>query len=113
MHAAERDAEILRLLRSQRFVSFQELSAHLAVSAATIRRDLERLHGEGRIVRVRGGASSVDAAPADRLAGTPFEMNRRRHATEKAAIGRAAARLCRPGESVIIDGGTTTFQMCA
>jgi len=47
-----------------------------------------------------------------RLVGAPFELNRTRHAAAKAAIGRAAAALCRPGEAVIIDGGTTTFQMC-
>ncbi|MGH7011071.1 MAG: DeoR/GlpR family DNA-binding transcription regulator, partial [Caulobacteraceae bacterium] len=50
---------------------------------------------------------------AERLAGTPFEINLARMALEKAAIGRAAAALCRPGEAIIIDGGTTTFQMCA
>ena len=111
MHAAERDAEILRLLRSQAFIGFRELCARLGASSATVRRDLERLDAEGRIARVRGGARSLEAA--DRLLGAPFELNRMRHAPEKAAIGRAAAGLCRPGESVIIDGGTTTFQMCS
>jgi len=112
MHAAQRDAEILRLLRNQGFVSYQELCERFSASSATIRRDLERLDGEGRLVRIRGGAQTLDAASSGRLAGTPFEINRTRHAAQKAAIGRAAAALCRRGESVIIDGGTTTFQMC-
>jgi DeoR family ulaG and ulaABCDEF operon transcriptional repressor len=116
MHASQRDAEILRLIGDQGFVSFRQLCHRLDASSATIRRDLERLEGEGRIARVRGGArltaEAAAAAAAEQLAGTPFEINRTRHAAEKAAIGRAAAALCRRGEAVVIDGGTTTFQMC-
>lgn len=112
MHAAQRDAEILRLLRGQAFVSFHELCERLSASSATIRRDLERLAGEGRLARIRGGARALDSGPSDRLRGAPFEASRARNAAEKAAIGRAAAALCQRGESVIIDGGTTTFQMC-
>jgi DeoR family ulaG and ulaABCDEF operon transcriptional repressor len=113
VHASQRDAEILRLLQSQGFVSFRQLTERLDASSATIRRDLERLEGEGRIARVRGGARLTGEAATERLVGAPFEINRGRHAAEKAAIGRAAAGLCRPGEALIIDGGTTTFQMCA
>ena len=112
MHASQRDVEILRLLKSQGFVSFRQLSGRLEASSATIRRDLERLEAEGRIARVRGGARLADGEP-EHLVGAPFELNRTRYAAEKAAIGRAAAALCRPGEAVIIDGGSTTFQMCA
>src|SRR5580704_10188822 len=112
MHATQRDAEILRLLQSQGFVSFRQLCERLDASSATIRRDLERLEGEGRIARVRGGARPSESAASERLVGAPFEINRGRNAREKAAIGRAAAALCRPGEALIIDGGTTTFQMC-
>jgi DeoR family transcriptional regulator, ulaG and ulaABCDEF operon transcriptional repressor len=112
MHASQRDLEILRLLESQGFVSFRQLCARLEASSATIRRDLERLEAEGRIARVRGGARPVGEPPSG-LVGAPFELNRTRFAAQKAAIGLAAAALCRPGEAVIIDGGTTTFQMCS
>ena len=116
MHAAERDAEITRLLNSQGFISFKQLCDRLEASSATIRRDLERLDAEGLIERVRGGARLRNGAkpiPSDRLVGAPFEENKSKHAPEKAAIGRAAAKLCARGEAIIIDGGTTTFQMCA
>src|SRR5471030_2034760 len=109
MHAIQRDGEILRLLQSQGFVSFRQLCASLDASSATIRRDLERLEGQGRISRVRGGARLTGEAGPERLVGAPFELNRARHSAEKAVIGRTAAQLCRPGEAVIIDGGTTTF----
>ncbi len=116
MHASQREAEILRLLQSQGFVAFKQLSRQLEASSATIRRDLDRLEGSGAIERLRGGARLAPGAAiagAERLLGAPFEINRTRHAREKAAIGAAAAALCQRGEALIIDGGTTTFQMCA
>lgn len=116
MHAAEREKLILGLMRPSGFISFQDLERQLDASPATLRRDLDRLETEGRITRVRGGARlNADAAGEDTprpLGGATFLENRRRHPAEKAAIGRAAAALCRPGESVIIDGGSTTLQMC-
>jgi len=115
LHAQQREAEITRALQSLGFISFKQLCQRLEASTATIRRDLDRLAEQGVIERVRGGARlkgrTADSA-ADRLAGTPFEQNRLVHAREKAAIGRAAADLCNRGEAIIMDGGTTTFQMC-
>jgi len=115
MHSSERESEILRLLNQRGFVSFRQLCSELAASTATIRRDLSRLEADGRIARVRGGARMKvkAAAPAEWLAGTPFEDNLSRNVAQKSAIGRAAAALCLPGESIIIDGGTTTLHMCA
>ncbi|RST30643.1 DeoR/GlpR transcriptional regulator [Sphingomonas ginkgonis] len=116
MHAAEREQAILALLGASGFVSFRELEKTLAASPATIRRDLERLAGEGRVVRVHGGAKlpgdATTAAPAGGLTGVPFHENIDRNRTAKEAIGRAAATLCVPGEGIIIDGGSTTLQMC-
>lgn len=118
MHATQREQFILSLLEKQGFVSFRDLEKQLDASPATIRRDLERLFGEGRITRVRGGAQRVgDAAPADEaaaptLSGVPFHDNVARHQREKEAIGRAAAQLCAQGEAIMIDGGSTTLQMC-
>lgn len=109
MHATERDDLILELLTEQGFASLQQLCERLEASPATVRRDLERLESGGRLQRVRGGARPVEAG---RLEGTPFELNLRRHLDRKAAIGRAAAALCDDNEAVIIDGGTTTLQMC-
>lgn len=114
MHATERDRVILNLLEEQRFVSFRELSHRLSASAATLRRDLERLQEAGKLKRVRGGAQ-VEGDPEllrTHLQGVPFHENVNRNRTAKEAIGKAAAALCRPGEAVIIDGGSTTLQMC-
>jgi len=116
MHAAEREQAILDLLRDRDFISVSELDRRLDVSVATLRRDLDRLESDGKIVRVRGGAHLVQADTSDddssHLRGVPFHENIGLHRAEKAAIGKAAAALCAPGESVIIDGGSTTLQMC-
>jgi len=119
MHAAEREQRLLELLRERGFVAFKDIERTVSASPATLRRDLDRLEKDGVIVRVRGGARLVqggdggaaEAAPA-RFVGSPFHENIARNRPEKEAIGRRAAELCAPGESVIIDGGSTTLQMC-
>jgi DeoR family ulaG and ulaABCDEF operon transcriptional repressor len=117
MHAAEREQAILDLLQQRGFIAFRELEKRVDASAATLRRDLERMASEGRISRVRGGAKLVseranaNAIPS-RLLGVPFHENIARHRKQKEAIGKAAAALCSPGSAVMIDGGSTTLQMC-
>ncbi|AXQ31266.1 DeoR/GlpR transcriptional regulator [Solimonas sp. K1W22B-7] len=118
MHAAERERFILQLLRQRGFISFQELDRQVEVSPATLRRDLEKLEHTGQIVRVRGGARLAGSEAEDvrdeppRLGGAPFQQNVQRRREAKESIGRAAAGLCRHGESIIIDGGSTTLAMC-
>jgi DeoR family ulaG and ulaABCDEF operon transcriptional repressor len=117
MHANDREQLIADLIQNRGFVSFQELDQKLDVSAATIRRDLDRLVERGLVTRVRGGARLASpelTAPSGQieLLGAPCHENIGRHTAQKEAIGRAAAALCRPGEGVMIDGGSTTLQMC-
>lgn len=117
LHADERKQAILSLLERCGFITFKDLEAAVSASPATLRRDLERLVTDGRITRVHGGARLLapDAVPAPTtpgLQGVPFRENVVRHRAEKEAIGRAAAALCQPGEGVMIDGGSTTLQMC-
>ena len=117
MHATERERLIIEAMGPNGFVSYRDLEARLAASPATIRRDLSRLEEEGVIHRVRGGAKLSEShggrpEGAARLAGTPFAQSITEHLAQKQAIGRAAAQLCQHGEGIMIDGGTTTLQMC-
>lgn len=113
MHATQREKLILEAVGRTGFISYRDLEARLDASPATIRRDLSRLEEAGHIARVHGGAKlpgADEAAP--QLAGTPFVQSITQNLAAKRAIGRAAATLCEPGEGVMIDGGTTTLQMC-
>lgn len=115
MHATEREQAILALLARTGFIAFADLEASLHASPATIRRDLSRLEDGGLLHRVHGGARAIEAAgrsEALALTGTPFDKSIALNLAAKRAIGKAAAALCRPGEGVIIDGGSTTYQMC-
>ena len=114
MHAEERERLILGEMSRTGFITYRDLEAHLSASPATIRRDLTRLERSGRIVRVHGGAKIAEATSKsdERLKGTPFAQSITQNLAEKQAIGKAAAALCSPGEGVMIDGGTTTLQMC-
>lgn len=115
MHAEERERLILDVMQTTGFVAYRELEAALRASPATIRRDLARLEAGGRIVRVHGGAKLRSAPQQDdnlRLSGTPFSKTITENLAAKQAIGKAAAALCQPGEGIMIDGGSTTLQMC-
>ena len=64
-----------------------------------------------RLRRVRGGAEALSPPQFIGLAGRPFSVNETLHAAKKRAIAREAVALCGDGEPIIINGGTTTFQM--
>jgi DeoR family transcriptional regulator, ulaG and ulaABCDEF operon transcriptional repressor len=110
MHSAERERLIFEAFGPSGFASYRTIEAKLSASPATIRRDLARLEGEGRIVRVHGGAKLPENA--QQLLGTPFDQSITLNLAAKQAIGKAAAALCSPGDGLMIDGGTTTLQMC-
>ena len=122
MHSNERETVILSMLAAKGFVSFRELESSVDSSPATIRRDHEKLSQEGKLERVRGGAKRSNAFRTQnvqnlmselRLDGVPFDENVTLNQREKQLIGKAAAGLCREGEAVMIDGGSTTLQMCS
>src|SRR5437764_11647672 len=105
MLTRQRKEYLLDLLRKTGQIVAKTVSQELGLSEDTIRRDLRELAAEGRLQRVHGGALPASPAVVN-LAG------RQRLGTEgKAAIGRAAAAMVRPGQVVILDGGTTAVQV--
>ncbi|ODT66593.1 MAG: DeoR family transcriptional regulator [Pelagibacterium sp. SCN 63-23] len=111
MHETERHRVILAAAQSRPMVSVAELCEVTGSSEATIRRDIAALHLEGRLRRVRGGAEAINPPSEHALVGRPFSVNETINIAQKRAIARAAAEMCRDGETVIINGGTTTYQM--
>lgn len=101
----ERQQTILEVLRREGKVLASELSQRLDVSEDTIRRDLRDLADAGKMQRVHGGGlphSPAEASYAERLKMVP---------QAKAAVARLALRLLRPGQVILMDGGTTNEQV--
>jgi len=108
MHEKERHSAILRAVKDRPVVTIEELVSLTESSEATVRRDITALHAQNRLRRVRGGAEAINQP---HLAGTPFAINATKNIVQKRAIAKAAVDLCQDGEPIIINGGTTTFQM--
>ena len=111
MHETERHRIILSAVQDRPVVTVVDLCGLTGASEATIRRDIASLHMQKKLRRVRGGAEAITPPQFVGLAGRPFAVNETLHSPEKRAIARAAVDLCEDGDPIIINGGTTTFQM--
>lgn len=111
MHETERHRIILSAVQDRPVVTVVDLCALTGASEATIRRDIATLDAQKKLRRVRGGAESINPPQITGLAGRPFVFNEHINIAQKQAIARAAVALCEDGEPIIINGGTTTFQM--
>jgi DeoR family transcriptional regulator, ulaG and ulaABCDEF operon transcriptional repressor len=109
MLEAERHRLILNLLRERSVASIQDLVDILDASEATVRRDINGLADAGRIRRIRGGAEALTPHFETHLVGVPYALNLTMCAAQKRAIAQAAAALIEDGESILINGGTTTY----
>jgi DeoR family fructose operon transcriptional repressor len=98
-----RHQSIISAIQS-RIIDSEALSTHLGVSVVTLRRDLNRLQTAGRLVRTFGGAVPIGGHEPEL---TPTRRNYL-HRSAKEAIGRTAAAMVHAGDTIIIDGGTTT-----
>jgi DeoR family fructose operon transcriptional repressor len=101
----QRRLQILEITERSGFVALSELVERVGASESTVRRDLDYLDGIGQIRRTRGGAAYV----GDSI--TPFEVRGTRAKEQKQHIAAVAAALVEPGETVLLDGGTTTLEV--
>lgn len=111
MHEKERHGIILSAVQDRPVVTVVDLCGLTGASEATIRRDIAALHVSKKLRRVRGGAEALAPSQFPGLAGRPFSVNESINIKQKQAIARAAVALCEDGDPIIINGGTTTFQM--
>lgn len=103
----ERRQSLVDAVRTRGFVSLPELARELGVSESTIRRDLDYLDESGVVKRTHGGAFYTGS----RLAMPAFDERTTAALNEKQAIARAVAGYIEEGEAVLLDGGTTTFEV--
>jgi DeoR family transcriptional regulator of aga operon len=103
----ERRRRIMEMLESQERVTVDELVRRFLVSAVTVRGDLDALAEAGLLTRSHGGALRRDEAAED----VPIAVKETLNHAEKVRIGRAAARMIRDGETIMLDSGTTTAEI--
>lgn len=106
---SERREQIIQRLRQQGSVQVNDLSALFGVSTVTIRNDLAFLEKQGVAVRAYGGALICDSVvPAQEPS---VEDKSALNTAVKRNIARAAVNLIKPGHRIILDSGTTTYEI--
>jgi len=111
MHKRQRHHSILQILASQKVITVQELTQKLKASPATVRRDIGELAELYALRKIHGGAEALDANERPKLDQVSFAYGNTINVEQKRAIAQRAVALCEDDESIIINGGTTTYQM--
>src|SRR3954468_109176 len=109
MLIAERQSRLQELLAQRGIADLDSLAEQLRVSSSTIRRDVEQLESKGLVSRTHGGVIWVGDRNSSSTRPYAFDQRRGYQVDAKRRIARAARSLVRPGETILIDGGTTTF----
>jgi DeoR family transcriptional regulator, fructose operon transcriptional repressor len=107
MFSAEREALIIEKLKQQGRVIVNDLAEELEVTTMTIRRDLQKLDHQGVLQKVHGGAVLANHLPKER----PFGEKQLIQTQQKQIIAKKAMELVTDGDSILLDAGTTTFEM--
>jgi DeoR family L-fucose operon activator len=107
MLALQRHREIQQLLQRKGSVRTVDLATRLKVTDETIRRDLETLENEGRLIRTHGGAVRRDEIHQD----LPLDTRQLQQRDEKERIGRAAVSRIKPHDIIMLDASSTALQV--
>lgn len=108
MLSEERQAILLQELQTKGYAQVNEMADRLQVTPITIRRDFAFLEQQGNCSRTRGGAVQTGQGTTPEL---PYEIKAQRQVPEKQRISQAAANHVQDGDIVILDSGSTTFQL--
>jgi DeoR/GlpR family transcriptional regulator of sugar metabolism len=107
MPASIRQSQMLESVARQGFVTVSQAARRLGVSEMTVRRDIDAMHAEGLLLRVHGGATRTGTYGAVE----PAFLSKSSQETEaKRAIAAEALKLLRPDMTLLISGGTTTYE---
>lgn len=106
----DRISQIEELINKRGKLSLKQLGENFPhVSQMTLRRDLLALEKDGKIIRVRGGAMSVQ--DAQKISNVPYTKKSATHTDEKIQIAQKTARLIDEGVSFYLDAGTTAMYL--
>jgi DeoR/GlpR family transcriptional regulator of sugar metabolism len=105
----KRHCELLRLLRIRDQMTIREVASQFKVSVDTARRDLDFLASQGLLARTYGGAVAIEKPKPQR--GKPLQQMTSRLFDEK-RLARLLDRVIKDGETLLLNGGSTT-KCCA
>jgi len=103
----ERRNRLLELVRSKGFASLPELVDELQVSESTIRRDLDHLEEIGSAKRTHGGVFYTGSSPRF----PHFDERQPANWDHKRVIARRAVELIEDGDTLLLDGGSTAYEV--
>jgi DeoR family transcriptional regulator of aga operon len=103
----DRRSRIADLVRQQGSARVSDLARLYGVTPVTIRSDLAQLEREGVLIRDHGGA--IAATPASAL--IAYDQRAGMATAAKRRIGAAAAAFVAPGDTILLDAGTTVVEM--
>ena len=102
MKQSKRHQEIIELVKSQGYVSTDDLVERFSVSPQTIRRDLNELAADNKIRRHHGGATIPSSS-----VNTSYTTRKVMQLAEKDGIAQAMVKHIPDGATLFIDIGTT------
>lgn len=105
MLTVQRKKLILTRLTADGQIVAKDLAFELSTSEDTIRRDLRELSASGKLQRVHGGALPASVAVSD------HRVREKVSSKDKIELGSFGAAMIRPGQVVVLDGGTTALQV--
>jgi DeoR/GlpR family transcriptional regulator of sugar metabolism len=100
----ERDERLVSFVRARGTTTVAALSREMGVGPSTVRRDLQRLAADGRLVRTYGGATLVER-PSDAPLPQPIRAR-----DEKRRVAAAAAALVQDGQTIVVTSGSTAIE---
>src|SRR5580765_8012502 len=103
-----RRVQIIEKLNSKGQVLVKELSKLFKVSGVTIRNDLEQMEKQHLLLRARGGAYKIESGVRIDHA---ISEKHKIHYSQKVRIGKLAASLIKPRDTILVDSGTTTVEV--
>ncbi len=107
MIAEQRRLKILELIRQDGYSSLDTLAKQLGVSESTVRRDATALEQEGKARRTHGGVLLNSSLPDN----PHFRQHQTSAQSQKRAIALVAAAMVQERETVLLDGGSTTYEL--
>lgn len=107
MQASERRMKIFEIMQLQKTVEVGDLAKRFEVTTMTIRRDLALFEKQGLVTTTYGGAYLNQGAAIE----PSFVLKTTQMKEDKVKIAQKAASFVNDGDSIIIDSGTTTYEL--